>query len=279
MTGRNPGNHGVFDFVRVERQGDHPGYSLATSADNHCETIWSIASRQGCRVTTLNFPCMFPPPEIHGFVVPGFVPWSYLPRAVHPRGSLPPAQGSAGIQRARIGHRLGHRAESVARLTGRGVRPWIRFHIVRERQWFEIARFLMQEEPCDLTAVLFDGVDKLQHLCYHLLDPHLASQATSASARHIRSLCLDYFRQLDSFLAEIVAMAGSEARVFIASDHGFTAAGRPDLLRQRLAAAARLPRVGRGGSHWTKKVASRLRDILRRARCSTGPVPRLCLDV
>ena len=49
---------------------------------------------------------------------------------------------------------------------------------MRERRWFEIARFLMQEEPCELTAVLFDGVDRLQHLCYHLLDPRLASQAT-----------------------------------------------------------------------------------------------------
>ena len=86
VTGRTPGHHGVFDFVQVDRDGDPPGYSLITSADNHCETVWAIADRHGRRVTTLNFPCMFPPPALNGFVVPGFVPRSYLPRAVHPRG-------------------------------------------------------------------------------------------------------------------------------------------------------------------------------------------------
>jgi predicted AlkP superfamily phosphohydrolase/phosphomutase len=225
MTGRTPGNHGVFDFVRVERQGDHPGYSLATAADNQCETIWSIASRQGYRVTTLNFPCMFPPPEIHGFVVPGFVPRSYLSRAVHPRDLYRRLKAQPEFNARELAIDWDIERKALQGLPEEEFDPWIRFHIARERQWFEIARFLMQEEPCDLTAVLFDGVDKLQHLCYHLLDPHLASQATSASARHIRSLCLDYFRQLDSFLAQIVALAGSEARVFLASDHGFTAAG------------------------------------------------------
>jgi hypothetical protein len=52
---------------------------------------------------------------------------------------------------------------------------WIKFHMAREQQWFGIVSLLMREEPCDLTAVLFDGVDKVQHLCYHLLDPSLAS--------------------------------------------------------------------------------------------------------
>jgi predicted AlkP superfamily phosphohydrolase/phosphomutase len=37
----------------------------------------------------------------------------------------------------------------------------------------------------------------------------------------LRKLCLDYFRQLDDFIGEVVATAGPEARIFMASDHGF----------------------------------------------------------
>jgi predicted AlkP superfamily phosphohydrolase/phosphomutase len=37
----------------------------------------------------------------------------------------------------------------------------------------------------------------------------------------VRERCLEYFLQLDGFIAEIVAMAGPESRVLIASDHGF----------------------------------------------------------
>src|SRR6516164_8319438 len=48
MTGRTPGHHGIFDFVRVDRDSETPGYTLANSADVRSETIWSIASREGC---------------------------------------------------------------------------------------------------------------------------------------------------------------------------------------------------------------------------------------
>src|SRR5215471_4257036 len=76
MTGRSPGNHGVFDFVTVQHDGEQPSYTLCTSADLQSETIWSVVSRYGMRATCLNFPCTFPAPAINGFVVPGYVPWS-----------------------------------------------------------------------------------------------------------------------------------------------------------------------------------------------------------
>jgi predicted AlkP superfamily phosphohydrolase/phosphomutase len=98
---------------------------------------------------------------------------------------------------------------------------WILFHIRRERQWFEILRYLMREDPCDLTAVLFDGVDKLQHLLWRFIDPAYASAQPSLWERKIRGLCCDYFRQLDGLLAQAVDMAGTDASVFLASDHGF----------------------------------------------------------
>src|SRR5262249_9329909 len=103
---------------------------------------------------------------------------------------------------------------------------WVKSHIDREQRWFEVGRLLMEEEPSELTGVLFDGADRIQHLCYHLIDPRLASKYTSPQDQHIRSLCLDYFRRLDGFLEELVGLAGAEAFVFIASDHGFAAAGQ-----------------------------------------------------
>lgn len=225
MTGRLPGNHGVFDFVRVDRRGDHPDYVLGTSADVRVETIWSIASRHGCRVTTLNFPCMFPAPSINGFVVPGFVPWTYLSRAVHPRELYPRLKALPAFNARELALDWDVERKALQGLPAEEFETWIKFHIAREQQWFEIARFLMKEEPCELTAILFDGADKLQHLCYYLIDPELAAPHTSEWAQQMRALCLAYFRQLDGFIADIVARAGDEAQVFIASDHGFQAAG------------------------------------------------------
>jgi predicted AlkP superfamily phosphohydrolase/phosphomutase len=225
MTGRNPGNHGVFDFVRVDMRSAQPSYALGTSADVRVETLWAMASRHGRRVTSLNFPSMFPPPAIHGFVVPGFVPWRYLPRAVHPRDLYPRLRNLPEFDAKELALDWDIERKALQGLAQSEFEDWIRFHIAREAQWFAIARLLMQEEPCELTAILFDGVDKLQHLCYHLLVPTLASRHTAEWEQRVRGLCLDYFRQLDRFLHAIVDAAGPEARVFMASDHGFCAAG------------------------------------------------------
>ena len=48
---------------------------------------------------------------------------------------------------------------------------WVERHIRREQRWFEVLRHLMRTEPADLVGVLFDGVDKLQHLCWRFIDP------------------------------------------------------------------------------------------------------------
>ena len=60
---------------------------------------------------------------------------------------------------------------------------WVELHIKREQRWFEVARHLIQEEPADLIGVMFDGVDKLQHLCWRFIDPACRPAALAGSAR------------------------------------------------------------------------------------------------
>src|SRR4029077_2498863 len=73
-TGRTPGHHGVFDFFRMDSP-ETRHIRFFTSHDVQCETIWTLASARGLRVTALNFPSMFPAPRLAGNVVPGWVPW------------------------------------------------------------------------------------------------------------------------------------------------------------------------------------------------------------
>jgi predicted AlkP superfamily phosphohydrolase/phosphomutase len=81
MTGRGPGHHGVFDFIRAEERAEDVFFTLYDSRDCRVETIWSIASRQGLKVAALNFPFTAPPPkDLNGFMVPGFIPWRHLRR-------------------------------------------------------------------------------------------------------------------------------------------------------------------------------------------------------
>jgi predicted AlkP superfamily phosphohydrolase/phosphomutase len=81
----------------------------------------------------------------------------------------------------------------------------------------------MQNDPCSLTAILLDGPDKLFHICWRFIDPEYFPKSPSAWEKKIRELCLAYFRKVDSYLEEVVRLAGKGAYVFLVSDHGFKA--------------------------------------------------------
>ena len=225
MTGVSPGTHGIFDFIRVDRTASVPSYTLATSEDLKVATMWDIASAQGRRVTTLNFPVMFPARPIEGVVIPGYVPWSYLGRAIHPRSMAKRLKELGVFKASEMSTDWQHERKAVQGLGEDQLNDWVNFHITRERRWQATLLAVMQEDPCDLTAVLFDGVDRIQHLCFHLIDPATRAQYDSPAANATRALVLQYFREVDGFIGEIVEKAGPEARILMVSDHGFTRAG------------------------------------------------------
>jgi predicted AlkP superfamily phosphohydrolase/phosphomutase len=220
VTGRTPGSHGVMDFFRFESP-DSRYIRLVDSRDVKCETIWSIVSRHGLQATVLNFPLMTPARPLAGNAVPGWAPWRYLHRLCFPRDLYDKIKTVPGFKAQELAMDPKIEAKAIEGSAPEEYEEWIMFHLRRERQWFEILRYLMHESPADLTAVLFDGVDKLQHLLWRFIDPVYLPTHPSAWERKIRALCLDYFRQLDGLIAEIVAMAGPEASIFVASDHGF----------------------------------------------------------
>ncbi|WP_206023469.1 alkaline phosphatase family protein [Rubrivivax sp. JA1026] len=224
MTGRSPGHHGVFDFIRAEERGEDVFFTLYDSRDCRVETIWAIASRQGRKVAALNFPFTAPPPkDLNGFMVPGFVPWRHLRRNTTPSDLYDRLKAIPEFSAQELAWDFEQEKQAMESLSDHDRENWVRYHLPREKQWFRIAEYLMREEAPDLMAVMFDGVDKLQHQAWQYLDPALQSPEDGEYHRRMRSLCLDYFRQLDSFIEALVTAAGPEVQVFMASDHGFTA--------------------------------------------------------
>lgn len=224
MTGRSPGHHGILDFVRAEERRGGMYFTITNSRDVRCETIWSIAGRQGRRITALNFYGMAPPRPVHGNTISGFVPGRHLARSSHPRDLFDRlAVLGERFSPKVLGMDLDTEKKCIQGLLPEEYEGWITHHIERERAWFDVLRHLMETDPCPLTAIVFDGVDKLQHLCWRFLDPALLPARPSAWETKIRNLCERYFRQLDTFLGEVVGLAGDEGSIVIVSDHGFGA--------------------------------------------------------
>jgi predicted AlkP superfamily phosphohydrolase/phosphomutase len=170
VTGKHPGGHGVFDFFQKEEPGS-VHFRFANSQDIGAATIWSLASDGGRRVLSLNFPLMFPAPPVDGFVVPGgMMPWRQLRLGCHPAGLFDRLKALPGFN-AREMLDMELELKAVEGCPDDDYAEYVELHIRREQRWAEVAEHLITEEPTDLIAVQFDGVDKLQHLCWRFIDP------------------------------------------------------------------------------------------------------------
>jgi predicted AlkP superfamily phosphohydrolase/phosphomutase len=221
ITGRTPGNHGVFDFIRCSQTRDGIFFTLNMSYDIQCPTLWSILSQRGMRVASLNFPVSYPPEPVNGVCVPGFVNWRHLKQSVYPPEFYEKIRMLPGFDAKLLSMDMNQELQSIQHLQPEEYEPWIQYHIQREEQWANLVCMVLTGNPPDFTGFIFDGVDKLQHLCWRFLDPASAPVDPNPWEARVRELCVTYFRKLDGLIRDIVAAAGPESRVFVASDHGF----------------------------------------------------------
>lgn len=222
VTGRSPGTHGILNFLLPESP-DSPYVRIISHRQITSETVWSIASRHGVRVGCFNFIAHHPPPRINGSVIPGWVPWRWVKKYSHPADLIDRLrQRIPGFDVKELAMNFSEEEKAIAGTTRKDYGPWIDLHIRRERQWFDILKDHLRSEPSGLTGIVFDGVDKLQHLLWQYLDPALEPSDPDDAFLRTRAHCRDYFRQLDHCLEETVKLAGPDAHVVVVSDHGFT---------------------------------------------------------
>ena len=220
VTGKHPGQHGIFDFFQKEEPGS-VYFSFASSQQVGTATIWTLASEQDRRVISLNFPLTFPPPPVQGAIVPGgMMPWRQLRLGCHPPGLFDRLQQLPGFTpREMLDMEL--EIKAIDGCPEDELADFVELHIRREQRWAEVLHYLMESEPAELTAVMFDGVDKLQHLCWRFIDPACRPAEPNAWEREMIERCERYFRSLDGLIGAIVQAAGPEATIVFASDHGF----------------------------------------------------------
>jgi len=225
MTGKNPGEHGVFDFIRAEDKGGEVFWTLYDARDIDSETIWSICSRKNRSVAALNFPLTAPAPEeLKGSIVPGFIPAKHLRRNTHPRELFERIKTEIpGFDPKELAWDFDKEKQAMESLSADETAKWVRYHLPREEQWFRVAEFILSKDSPELMAVMFDGTDKIQHQAWPWLDLDLLPANPQGHDKEMRQVCLEYFSNLDGYIEKLVTMAGPDTQVFFASDHGFTA--------------------------------------------------------
>lgn len=200
MTGKNPGEHGIFGFTDL-----HAGtytQSFPSFRDLKTETIWDRLGEHKMRSVVINQPATYPARPIHGALVSGFV-------AVHLDKSVFPARYLRTVRD--LDYQIDLDLEEVR------TRPDLlfpRLHAllkVRER----LMDVLWGEEKWNLMQVVITGTDRLHHF---IMDAY----EDESHAHH--AAFLDYYRAVDAFVGRVYDRFSADAEAkgfFVLSDHGF----------------------------------------------------------
>ncbi len=211
MTGKNPGKHGIFEFVMREQQSNR---ELAVNATlRHGRAIWDILSEAGKRVIVHNFPCTYPPHQLNGLMIADFMTPRGRRDFTFPANLLEELEAKFGDYRL-------HLSQTYANGNVQGVLNELNDELEYKAK---VTEYLMTHYEWDAFFQYFWGTDRIQHELWHVFDDKHPRHNREEAAKY-REQVYNYFHRVDEIIGRLTELAGDEALVWIASDHGFGAA-------------------------------------------------------
>jgi predicted AlkP superfamily phosphohydrolase/phosphomutase len=191
MTGKNPGNHGLFDFQKIDESGER---SLTYSTDCKSATLWEYLSKAGFKQILVNIPMTYPPRKINGICIAGF-----------------PAPDNVNYV---------YPADMFLNIKNKGyITDWTEYyeknrwkskiHILKkvEEKRLSIFSDLLNKYPWDIAMIVISGTDHIAHF-------ELQKGNQQAVAEH--------YEFVDSLLNNLEEKkVFQDASLLVMSDHGF----------------------------------------------------------
>ncbi len=210
MTGKNPGKHGVFEFLlRRTGSGALPDTPV-NSRSRDGLPFWDLLGQMGKRAIVTNVPCTYPPSMVNGVMISDFLT---------PRGRRDFTYPESLIEE--VESRFGPYELYITEVYTPGNVDKILDQLFTELEYkTKVNRYLMEQYGWDVLATHYWGTDRFQHELWHLLDETHPFFDRKEHNAHI-SRIYEYWHAVDSTLGELFDDAGDETTVYIGSDHGF----------------------------------------------------------
>jgi len=83
----------------------------------------------------------------------------------------------------------------------------------------QVVKQLIRTKPWDFFMYMNIGVDRMHHGFWRYHDPEHRFHVPNSPYANV---IFDYYRQMDSFIGELITLAGDDTTVMVVSDHGVT---------------------------------------------------------
>ena len=209
MTGKNPGKHGVFEFVGVAKQCGET--KLVNASSIKSKTLWEILGDFGRRSIVVNVPVTYPPQRINGVLVSGMLT---------PRGrqfTYPPHVAEEILRKFEKYEFNVDLAPRVRRLGGsRSYQEFLEQVLSMEKRTLEVILYLMECYDYDFLMACFRAPDIVSHAFWHMSDT-----TTHTKFSKFRDTVAGAYEIVDELVGRLVDRLDRDTTLVIMSDHGF----------------------------------------------------------
>lgn len=206
-TGKNPGKHGLVDFIYFPEHGYR--VAIANSTTRDAATLWNLLGDRDLRVGVVSVPMTYPPEMVNGVMVTDLMTPNSSVQYTYP---------------PELKQELLDRVGPFVITPGEGENPSAPLtYLEKVRQDVkgsaDYALYLLNKEPYSFFMYVFGIVDILQHQFWNHIqaDPNTLDETDRA----IREKVVAIFQQVDEGVGEMVKSADDETTILLMSDHGF----------------------------------------------------------
>lgn len=205
ITGKNPGKHGIYDFVVHKPNSYELEYTYGGMRHGH--SLWHLLSVAGKRVVVINVPMTYPPEVVNGVLISGFDSPGTDSDFAYPPHILDEINRHVGRYQLRD-YPQGHNPSSFLE----HIKSLLDF---RRR----LTRYMMDHQEWDFFMTIFGALDVVQHAYWQYTDQGFTSISQEDRKRY-GHVIRDMYMEMDSVLGELLSQLPGDTSVMLMSDHG-----------------------------------------------------------
>ena len=205
ITGKNPGKHGIYDFVVHKPNSYELEYTYGGMRKG--DSIWKLLSDAGKKVVVLNVPMTYPPEAVNGVLISGFDSPGTDSDFAYPSTIIDGITRDLGPYQLRD-YPQGHNPASFLKQLE---------DLLDFRR--KLTHYMMDHHAWDFFMMVFGETDLVQHAYWQYTDPAFTSISES-DRRKYGNVIRDTYIKMDAVLGEFLAKLSDDTHVLVMSDHG-----------------------------------------------------------
>ena len=192
ITGKNPGEHGIFGFTELDPESYQ--YRYTNFNDLKASPFW-----EGKKAVIINVPQTYPAKQLDGVLISGFIALE-LEKAVYPASLVSDLR------------KIKYRFDVNADLAHQSMDLFFQDLDITLNNRFNCIDFFWENEPWELFMPVFTETDRINHFLFEVFDNENHRYA---------DIFKQFYQRIDRQIGKLISDTSDRDVIIVHSDHGF----------------------------------------------------------